>query len=440
MIERKSSFTMPHDIDHTPMNAEILAIGDEITSGQLLDTNSQWLSQRLEESGIRVLFHSTVGDELEPCAEVFRRAIARADVVVATGGLGPTADDLTREALARATGRPLQLDADALGYIRAMFARRNRPMPSQNELQAMFPAGSRVVRNPYGTAPGIELEVPRPGLSPCLAVCLPGVPAEMVEMWQDSVAATIGRFCGSGRRVIRRRRINCFGAGESQIESMLPDLIRRGRRPIVGINASKATIILRIAADGQTEEECYAAMESTVATIRQCLGTLVFGEEDDQLQDAVVCLLHENKKTLATAEWGPAGLVAEWLAGVDGSADAYRGGLVLTGSTESVEAMAIACREQFDADYGLAIGPILAPVPIGKGSRDGNLPSPGTDRRLVGRGAGGEGGLPQPVVFALASAAGVQQKSIPFGWHPALPRIFCAKHALNFVRLAMLEH
>jgi nicotinamide-nucleotide amidase len=275
----------------------------------------------------------------------------------------------------------------------------------------------------------------------------------MVEMWQDSVAATIGRFGSGSRRVIRRRRINCFGAGESQIESMLPDLIRRGRRPLVGINASKATIILRIAADGQTEEECYAAMEATVATIRQCLGTLVFGEEDDQLQDAVVRLLRENKKTLATAEWGPAGLVAEWLAGVDGSADAYRGGLVLTGSTESVEAMAVACREQFGADYGLAIGPIpasvsaAAPAAIRKGSGDENLPSPigrGAGERNfpspIGRGAGGEGGLSPPVVFALASAAGVEQKSIPFGWHPALARIFCAKHALNFVRLVMLNH
>ena len=143
------------------MHAEILAIGDEITSGQTLDTNSQWLSQRLEELGVRVLYHTTVGDELAPCAEVFRQAIDRADLVVATGGLGPTADDLTRQALAQATGRELQLDPEALEHIRGMFARRGRPMPPQNELQAMFPAGSRVVRNPHGTAPGIDLEVPR---------------------------------------------------------------------------------------------------------------------------------------------------------------------------------------------------------------------------------------------------------------------------------------
>ena len=143
------------------MHAEVLAIGDEITSGQTLDTNSQWLSQRLEELGVAVRYHSTAGDQLPACTEIFRHAIERADVVVATGGLGPTADDLTRDALAAAAGRPLEMDADAMEYIRRMFARRNRPMPPQNQRQALFPAGSRVVLNPHGTAPGIDLEVPR---------------------------------------------------------------------------------------------------------------------------------------------------------------------------------------------------------------------------------------------------------------------------------------
>ena len=421
-------------MDNIPMHAEILAIGDEITSGQLLDTNSQWLSQRLEELGVRVLFHSTVGDELGPCAEVFRRAIDRADVVVATGGLGPTADDLTREALAQAAERELQLNQDALEHIRAMFARRNWPMPPQNELQAMFPTGSRVVGNPHGTAPGIDLQVPRPQRTPCRVICLPGVPAEMVEMWHDSVAATIGDFVGR-QRVIRRRRINCFGAGESRIESMLPDLIRRGRRPTVGINASKATIILRIAAEGDTEEECLAAIEPTVATIRQCLGSLVFGEEDEELQHAVVRLLRENKTTLATVECGTPGLVAEWLAAVERSADVYRGGVVLTQTTEPADVLAMRCREQFAADYGLAIGPMLFSPANGQaaGGKGEDLPSPS------GRGAGGEGSGPQTVALALASSAGVQQKSIPCGIHPALLQIYLAKQALNFVRLGLLQ-
>jgi len=394
------------------MQAEIISIGDEITSGQLLDTNSQWLSQRLEERGIRVLYHTTVGDELEPNVDVFGQAIQRADLVIATGGLGPTADDLTREALAQAIGVPLQLDPEALEYINALFVRRNRPMPEQNKLQAMFPAGSTVVKNPNGTAPGIDMEIPREGRMPCRVICLPGVPAEMVEMWNDSVETIVdGLANGLNRRVIRRRLIHCFGAGESQIESMLPDLIRRGRRPTVGITASKATITLRIAADGETEQECLAAIEPTVATIYRCLGSLVFGEGDDTLQQVVVRLLREREKTLATAECGTAGLVAEWFGEVTDARSVYRGGLVVTAPADDVETMAANCRQQFDADFGLAIGPFP-----GNGVQDG---------------------VAQPVVLALSSSEGIELKTIPFGIHPALTRIYYAKHALNLLRLVL---
>ena len=229
--------------------------------------------------------------------------------------------------------------------------------------------------------------------------------------------------CGAGRRVIRRRQIHCFGAGESQIESMLPDLIRRGRQPTVGITASKATITLRIAAEGATEEECFAAIEPTVATIRQCLGTLVFGEEDDELQHVVVRLLRERGKTLATAECGTAGLVAEWLGGRRrlGRRLSRRAGA--HGShAESAETLAARCREQFGADYGLAVG---------------LLPSP--DQPSVGarRGAGGEGGRPS-VILVLASPEGVRSQSVPFLIHPKLLRTYIAKQALNLVRLALL--
>ena len=412
------------------MNAEIITIGDEITSGQLLDTNSQWLSLRLEELGIRVLYHSTVGDELEPCAEVFRHAIERADVLVATGGLGPTADDLTRDALALATGRPLQLNAAALEHIRHFFAQRQRPMPPQNARQAMFPAGSRVIPNPHGTAPGIDMDAPCEGRSPCRVFALPGVPAEMVEMWNDSVAPAIRGLPGR-RRVIRRRRIHCFGAGESQIESLLPDLIRRGRQPTVGITASKATITLRIAAEGDSEAECDAAIEPVAATIRQCLGDLVFGEEDDELQHVVVRQLHQRRRTLATVEWGTAGMLADWLGHVDNSAGAYLAGLVvadeaacrkmldlpsdLVGADSDVErfvrAMAIACQERFGADDGLAVGPFpLTGMP--------------TD-------------TPRKLHMALATAEGVRMSKLSIGLHPALLHIYCAKQALNFVRLAI---
>ena len=168
------------------MPAEIIAIGDELTSGQRLDTNSQWLSERLGELGVPVAFHTTVGDDLEDNVAVFRTAIDRADIVVATGGLGPTADDLTREAIAAAAGVELVQDDAALAHIRNLFARRSREMPERNMLQAQFPRGSRVVPNPHGTAPGIDLTVPRSCGPPCRVFALPGVPAEMFAMWNDN--------------------------------------------------------------------------------------------------------------------------------------------------------------------------------------------------------------------------------------------------------------
>ena len=136
------------------MHAEVISIGDELTSGQRLDTNSQWLSTRLGELGVSVMYHTTVADNLDANIAVFRQAAERADIIVATGGLGPTADDLTRDAIATAVGVELVLDSAALTYIENLFARRGRPMPERNRLQAMFPRGSRVIHNPAGTAPG----------------------------------------------------------------------------------------------------------------------------------------------------------------------------------------------------------------------------------------------------------------------------------------------
>ena len=402
------------------MQAEIISIGDEITRGQTLDTNSQWLSQQLESLGVKVLYHTTVADELQPNVAVFRLAIERADVVVATGGLGPTADDLTREALAQATDRPLAINAQALAQIRELFARRKRPMPAQNETQAYFPAGSRIIDNPHGTAPGVFQTVERPGRSPCLVFALPGVPVEMRQMWPSVVEQL--KAAGAGRRVIRNRVLRCFGAGESQIESLLPDLIRRGRTPTVGITASQATISLRISAEGDSEAACEAQIEPTVATIRQCLGDLVYGEGDEQLQDVVVRLLAERGQTLATFEFGASALLADSLASAAGAAHSQ---VYLAGTTvysadplspmslqAAAKAMAEHCRREFGADIGLAIGPLPDCPPD-----DPQAP---------------------PVVVALISDDRVVVRQWPYILHPALVRIYFVKQALNLLRRTLL--
>lgn len=250
------------------MRAEVVAIGDELTSGQRVDTNSAWISQRLAEIGVSTVFHTTVADELSACVEVVRLAGRRADVVIMTGGLGPTADDLTREAMAQAAQRPLELRDDVLVHIRSMFANRRREMPASNRVQAMFPQGSQVIDNPNGTAPGIDLTLAEAGGISCRYFALPGVPAEMREMWHRSVQPSLLEM-GAGQRVIMHRRIKCFGVGESVLEEMLPDLIRRGRSPSVGITVHRATITLRVTAEGEHTAACEKVIQPTVQSIRE---------------------------------------------------------------------------------------------------------------------------------------------------------------------------
>lgn len=421
------------------MRAEVIAIGDELTSGQRLDTNSQWLSERLGEIGIPVAFHTTVGDDLENNIAVFRTAIDRAEVVVASGGLGPTADDLTRDAIAAAAGVELVQDEVALAHIRQLFARRRREMPERNKLQAQFPRGSRVVPNPEGTAPGIDLTVPRSCGPPCRVIALPGVPAEMFAMWNETVGPALAAALPE-KRVICHRRIKCFGVGESDLEAMLPDMIRRKREPLVGITVSGATITLRITASGPNEAACRKEIAPTVAQIRELLGVLVFGEEDDELAHAVVRLLKERGRTVAVAEWATDGLVTQWLAEAAENADFVRGGVVVhdrsmlrallelelpadaVASKETARDMAHAVRQKTGTDFGLGIAAFPASGP--------EVPTAATSHGIDMSGT---------LHVALAAGDNVRVKSFPIASHPAITKARSAKQALNMLRLALLN-
>ena len=414
------------------MHAEVIAIGDELTSGQRLDTNSQWLSERLGELGIRTLYHSTVGDDLAANVRVFREAIDRSDIIVCTGGLGPTADDLTRQAITETIGVELVLDEESLARIRAMFARRKREMPERNTIQAMLPTGSRAIANPHGTAPGIDLRYDRVGRSACRLFALPGVPAEMREMWEQTVSPALQEMTG-GRRVIRHYQIKCFGVGESDLEQMLPDVIARGRQPTVGITVHKATISLRITAEAESEAACHELMQPTIATIRDCLGSLIFGEADEELQHAVVAALQARSQTLATFEWGSGGLLADWLSEADDASRVFRGGIVVR-TAEALAAtlreagqeretpdesalirrIASHVREQFGTDYALALGAFP----------DGDT-------------ADSE---PGDLRFALATSTEIIAKSVPFAGHPDILKQRAVKQALNFLRLILLDN
>lgn len=370
------------------LRAEVIAIGDELTSGQRLDTNSQWLSAELSLLGVAVVFHTTAADTMEAGEEAFRIAAGRADLVVATGGLGPTADDLTRDVLAAVGDAPLELSATALTAVESRFARRGVPMPETNRRQALFPRGSRIIPNPDGTAPGIDMDVTADGHHKSRIFALPGVPSEMRRMWHDTVAEAI-RLMRPGAKTMVHRRIKCFGAGESAIEAMLPDLIRRGRDPLVGITAHEATITLRITAAGRDEAECRDRIAPTEATIRECLGPLVYGTEDDEVEDAAVRHLLAAGQSLATIEIGTEGRVAAFLAQAEArgrrpAAAVFRGGIVLpAGGPEGGDAAALAgrARSSFGATVGLAIGG-RRPGPEGREILDLAVVGPGGTRTV----------------------------------------------------------
>ena len=252
-------------------------------------------------------------------------------------------------------------------------------------------------------------------------------------MWDETVRPQLVALSGAPQ-VIRHRRIKCFGLSESELEGRLPDLIRRGRTPSVGITVSAATITLRITAQGASDAECRAAMEPTVATIYDCLGNVIFGEEDDELEDVVARLLTQRGLTLATVEWGTGGLVAERLHDAMPASGNFLGGMVVPNQTslvrllgvpadlvaqhsavsgEVVEAMARGCRERTRADLALAV------------SQFPELVAAGT--------------APQRLFLALASASDVAIRSVPHFGSPDILKPRAAKQALNMVRLALLD-
>jgi nicotinamide-nucleotide amidase len=415
------------------MKAEILTIGDELLRGEIVDTNTTFLAERLLRLDVETRFHSTVADDRTDIADAFRRAVARVDVVLVSGGLGPTRDDLTIEVLADAFGRKLVLHEPSLAALRAFFARFGREMAAINEKQAWFPEGAEVLDNPIGTAPGCMIEVPREGAEGALIFCMPGVPRELYRMMDEQVLPRIA----AKRRVTAFARgalLRTFGIGESNLDERLRDLALPAGVEL-GFRTQFPDNHVRPVARAASPEEADEKLRLALAAIRERLGSLVYGEGEERLEAVLVRLLAARGHTLATAESCTGGMIAELVTSVPGSSAVLRGGVVAYANT--AKAALLGVPEALLAEHGAVSEPVARAMAEGARARFG------VDYAVSTTGiAGPTGGTAEkPVglmVVALADASGTESRELFFAFDRERNRRLAAQVAMDWVRRRLL--
>lgn len=357
------------------MNAEIVAVGTELLLGQIVNTNAKELSAALADIGVDVYYQTVVGDNLDRMVDTLRRALQRADVVIVTGGLGPTPDDITREGIAAAAGVGLQRDEELAAQIRGFFEKLGRSMPKDNLRQADLPHGAVAIA-PEGTAPGFYLET-----AGKLIFSLPGVPWEMTAMLQKSVLPMLKDRPGA--QPIVSREVIVVGLGESRTHELLEDIVAAQTNPTIAYRASAGQVRLRISAKADTEADALSLIRPVESAIRERLGEDAVEGTHGSLADALGEMLRSRKATMAAAESLTGGLIAAELTRTGGSGDYFLGSLVtydtaakrevagvdrgiLEGpgavSAEAAAALAEGAAQRFGADLGISATGVAGPT------------------------------------------------------------------------------
>ena len=315
------------------MSAIILSIGDELVSGLTVNTNATWLSRQLSSIGISTLRQVTVGDDQNAIAAAIREACSQCPLVLISGGLGPTLDDVTREALAAALGTTLVEDPAALGQLEAFFQRIHRPMAPSNRRQAQRPQTGQCLPNSCGTAPGLFAST---GSTDIFVV--PGVPSEMQAMFTESILPRLGRH--SKDMVTRTYRLNTFGIGESVIGQRIADLMVRGANPSIGTTVHEGVVSVRIYARGPAAQADAMVHEAREKIIKR-LGNAIFSQQDQSLEQALAALLNQYGATIAVAESCTGGLLAQMLTSVPGASRYFQRGWVTYSDRSKIEDLGV---------------------------------------------------------------------------------------------------
>jgi len=319
------------------MKAFILSIGDELALGQTVDTNSAWMSQQLAAIGCDVAGHMTMADDKDAVAAAMSHLATLCDVLIVSGGIGPTEDDLTRFALAQALGVGLELDEDWSKEIEGYFAKINRVMPEANRVQAMMPVGSSAIFNTCGTAAGIRAK-----LKATEVFVTPGVPKEMKAMFDRDIKPFVKQQAGGA--AIVSSTLHTFGQGESTIAQKLGDLMSRSRNPSVGTTVSGGIVSVRVNSRFGSVEEATRQLVDTETLVEQAMGDLIFGKNEQTLADVVAGLMTQGREkplTVATAESCTGGLLAKYLTDESGSSAYFHGGFVTYSNKSKYERLGV---------------------------------------------------------------------------------------------------